>query len=102
MARLDKAQSEDDFRAILAGQELSAEETETLIEQLRLADAELSKDQLDRDTAAGKPHFQILNAKPAYRAKHRKFFVKAACNEDKGTITVCSRFGEEVCETSDY
>ena len=103
LARLDKAESEEEFCAILSEQGLSAEEIAMIVDKLRDPGEELSEEDLENVSAAGNPHLQKIIYRWAYRFKHKKLFVKATYDEDSRTITVCNRFGKEkVCETNFY
>ena len=99
--KLDAAQSEEEFCAILAENGLTAEEIERFVEYLKNSPEELSEDDLE-DVAGGGPSLQRYIYKWAYRITHGKWFVKTTYDSNNRTITATNRFGEKVSETYLY
>ena len=101
LQRLDCAESETEFRQILAESGATAEEVESLMDYLKNAPEELSEAELE-DVAGGGPTLQRYLCKWAYRVKHGKWFVKTSYDPDSRTITATNRFGKSVSETYFY
>ena len=94
LEELDGAETEEEFRGILTAHGASEEDIDRFADYLSNVPDELSEEDLENVAGGGNPILQRYICKLAYRAKHRKWFVKTTYDEDTHTIYATNRFGK--------